>query len=212
MPYIKKTDRAKFNVMIDGLVPKARALTCIQMSEVVANLVVYALTPTCRQFMVDAHIDPIVRNLATRIETRGEANYCVCRILLEGIKPSAGWTYHSLSDVVTAGDMAITKVYDVQQLEELKDSEVFDAVSVLGDAVVEIERRLLGPYEDTAILKNGDMQCFNEPFALRPLSDPKVTCGCVCDPCQCEPLPPITEAFTQKQYDAIDQERRQDEG
>jgi len=212
MPYIKKTDRAKLDVMIDGLVPKIRDLNRNQASELVANLVIYALTSTCRQYMVGAQIDSIVKDLANRIETRGEANYCLCRILLEGMKPETGWSYHSLSDMVAAGKMAITKVFDVQQLESLGDADVFDAVAALDDATVEIERRLLSPYEDKAILKNGDMPCFNEPFALRPLSNPKVTCGCVCDPCQCDPLPPITDAFTQEQYDAIDEERRQDEG
>ena len=39
---------------------------------------------------------------------------------------------------------------------------------VLKDAATEIERRLLGPYKDTDITKNGDLECFNEPYSLKP--------------------------------------------
>jgi hypothetical protein len=50
-----------------------------------------------------------------------------------------------------------------------KDSyhSLSDCVSVLRDSADEIARRLLGPYEDTAIDKNGDMECFQKDYALQ---------------------------------------------
>lgn len=91
-------------------------------------------------------LDPIIDGLVKRlrmIECRpGDCNYTVTRVVLEALRPGDGaWDYHTLSD----------------------------AVRVLRDAATEIERRLLGPYEDTVILKNGDLLCFDETFAHKPL-------------------------------------------
>ena len=196
MPYIKLTDRPMFDTMIDGLVPKIRGFDCMRMAQVAGSLVINALTPTSYAFGPDPAVTGIVYDLGRRIRVRGDANYCVCRILLEGMKPETGWSYHSLSDVIMAGDAAINLVYDIQREKDLRDADVIDAVSVLGDAVIEIERRLLGPYEDTAILKNGDLACFaSEDFVLKPFglglglsgvhSGRTAACGCM--PCRCEP-------------------------
>ncbi len=222
MPYIKKADRPMFDTMIDGLVPKIRGFDRFAVCQIAANLVTSALTPTTYLEAVEPIVDGIIKALAKRIRVRGDANYCVCRILLEGMKPETGWSYHSLSDVIIAGDTAINLVYDVQRELKLEDADVADAISVLSDAVIEIERRLLGPYEDAAILKNGDMACFaDEDFVLKPFGlglsgvfSGRAACGCVCDPCRCEPtfdLPPVTEALNRTQYEAIDQKRRQNE-
>lgn len=43
-----------------------------------------------------------------------------------------------------------------------------DCVRVLRDAADEIQRRLLGPYEDGAIKRNGDLQAFQRPYAYKP--------------------------------------------
>lgn len=40
--------------------------------------------------------------------------------------------------------------------------DISDAVSVLRDAATEIERRLMGPREDVAIAKNGDLPEYEE--------------------------------------------------
>jgi hypothetical protein len=233
--------------MIDGLVSKIRGSDHAFMGKIVGGLAINAMTPASHpapcQLEIESGIDRIVRDLARRIRVRGDANYCICRILLEAMKPETGWGYHSLSDTVMACDAAINLVYDVQREQKLEDFQVADAVSVLGDVVTEIERRLLGPYEDTAILKNGDLACFaNESFSLKPLglglsvagaSSGRVNCGgacgCGCDPesdpedkpifdafdlsvmkGECPP-PLVTEALTQEQCDAVDQERKDHE-
>jgi hypothetical protein len=232
--------------MIDGLVSKIRArahgFNTAFMGKIVGGLAINAMTPAtypALRLEIQSYLDEIINSLAKRVRVRGDANYCICRILLESMKPVSGWSYHTLSDVVMACDAAINLVYDVQREQKLDDASVADAISVLGDVVTEIERRLLGPYEDTAILKNGDLACFaNEDFALKPLglglglgfisgaNSGRVTCGCKCDPegnpesgplhCALDlpgiegsgPLPAITEALTQDQCDAVDQERR----
>jgi hypothetical protein len=220
MPYIKLTDRPVFDTIIDGLVPKIRDRDRNFMSRLAANFVVQALSPVSYTDNLGPGIDDIVIALAKRVGERGDANYCLCRILLESMKPEKGWSYRSLSDVVMAADHAIDFVYDVQRTHTLSDAQMWDTASVLGDVSCEIQRRLLDPYEDTAILKNGDMACFDEPFAYKPLNmsgafSSRAACGCVCDPCQCEPsdivedrLPQITEALTRTQYEAIDRKRR----
>jgi len=86
---------------------------------------------------VNFFIDGLIKCLREMDCCKGDLNYVITRIVLESRKPVAGWSYHPLSD----------------------------CVSVLRDAADEIARRLLGPYEDTAIRKNGDMACFDEPFA-----------------------------------------------
>ena len=270
MPYIKLADRPMFDTMIDGLVSKIRGFDRDAMGQVAGSLVINALTPTLYSYGFGQSVDRIIKDLAKRIRVRGDANYCICRILLESMKPETGWSYHSLSDVVMACDAAWNLVYDVQREQKLEDAQVADAISVLGDVTTEIERRLLGPYEDKAILKNGDLACFaNEDFALKPLSTPGWRDACGCAPCQCEPegeailsvpdlnmsglvsdrppcgrvcecdpecdpegkseskpifdafdlsvmkgddpMPPLTEALTQAQWDAANLERRSNE-
>ena len=207
MPYIKLADRPMFDTMIDGLVSKIRirdrAFALTFMGKIVGGLAINALTPSSYsvlcQLKIESDIDSIVKDLAKRIRCRGDANYCICRILLESMKPETGWGYHSLSGTVMACDAAINLVYDVQREQELEDWQVADAISVLGDVVTEIERRLLGPYEDKAILKNGDLACFaNEDFSLKPfglglnmsgVQSGRANCGCLTGaPCQCDCL------------------------
>jgi len=65
-------------------------------------------------------------------KVKGALNYILCRLTMQTMKPAIGWSYTSLSD----------------------------AVSVLRDAADEIERRMMTPYEDKAILKNGDLPEF----------------------------------------------------
>lgn len=215
--------------MIDGLVSKIHGFDCMQMGEVAAMLVINApltQTPMVFSLAISPGVGDIVRALAKRIRVRGDANYCVCRILLEGMKPETGWCYHSLSDVLIAFEAATNFVYDVQREQELEDAATAPALSVLYDAITEIERRLIGPYEDKAILKNGDMACFDEPFAYKPQD----TCGCKGDTCGCPPEGkpildnfhlkalqcgvrpvPAINVFTQEQCDAIDKERKANE-
>ena len=64
----------------------------------------------------------------------GGANYVITRTILNIMKPPTGWSYDSLSDVV-------------KTLESVK---------------AEVQRRLLGPYEDKCINKNGDLKEFEE--------------------------------------------------
>lgn len=143
-------------------------------------------------------LDPIIDGLVKRlrsIECRpGDCNYTVTRIVLEALRPGTGWSYHDLHD----------------------------AVGLLRDAAAEIERRLMGPYEDTTILKNGDLACFDETFAHKPLKptigvlgdfmhgclgEPHKPAGheCCCDPSQ---LPPIQEV-AQEVAEKIEEERKQ---
>jgi hypothetical protein len=84
--------------------------------------------------------DDIINNLIQSfrhnygIENVGSANYLITRCILGMMKPDDGWTYTSLSR----------------------------ARSVLMESYTEIGRRLLGPYEDKAIERNGDLLEFQE--------------------------------------------------
>lgn len=70
-----------------------------------------------------------------------------------------------------------------------KDSyhSLSDCVSVLRDAADEIARRLLGPYEDTAIQKNGDMGCFQKPYSTKGATT-----------CRCKGIEPTTSEFNRR--------------
>jgi len=59
----------------------------------------------------------------------GTANYVISSIIADVMKPTTGWTYSSLSR----------------------------ALAVFRDAEAEMRRRLLDPYEDKAIERNGDI-------------------------------------------------------
>jgi hypothetical protein len=63
---------------------------------------------------------------------------------------------------------AITRVV-LEALNKDDYHSLSDCVSVLRDAADEIQRRLLGPYEDKAVLRNGDMLCFQKDYSHRPL-------------------------------------------
>lgn len=82
-------------------------------------------------------LDPMVDALAAKLRemscVRGDLNYVVTQLVLSALKPESGWSYHSLSDTI----------------------------SVLRDAADEIARRMLGPYEDKAVIKNGDCSVFS---------------------------------------------------
>jgi hypothetical protein len=93
--------------------------------------------PPVNRIALDAIIEGLVNRLREIKARPGDCNYVVTRIVLESLKPSEGWSYHSLSDA-------------------------------------EIERRLLGPYEDEAIIKNGDMPCYQEPFAKHPVAHEQI--------------------------------------
>lgn len=88
-----------------------------------------------------AALDPIIDGLLSRLASlecrKGDVNYCITRIILEALRPATGWDYHSLSD----------------------------CVSVARDAADEIQRRLLGPYEDVAAKRN-DVPCLAEKFSM----------------------------------------------
>jgi hypothetical protein len=58
----------------------------------------------------------------------------------------------------------------VEALNNDSYHSISDCISVLRDAADEIARRLLGPYEDTAILRNGDLECFQTYYAYMPLN------------------------------------------
>lgn len=63
------------------------------------------------------------------VSRKGRCNYIISMITLLGMKPTAHWSYHSISN----------------------------AVSVLRDAATELERRLMAVREDEAIAENGDL-------------------------------------------------------
>jgi len=62
-------------------------------------------------------------------KAKGVANYLITRLVLGLLKPSDGWNYSSLADVI----------------------------GTLEAAKLEVYRRLVAPYEDDAIRKNGDL-------------------------------------------------------
>jgi len=86
-----------------------------------------AEAPNGEAFQI-VEIAEILRNVPSG-KVKGAVNYITTRLSLSAMKPESGWSYSSLSEVV----------------------------GVLRDAADEIQRRLLAPYEDQAILKNGDL-------------------------------------------------------
>lgn len=76
-------------------------------------------------------LDPIIEALQKRLRelgaNRGDVNYTVTRLALGVLAVSPGYKNYS------------------------------DAIAALQDAADEIKRRCLGPYEDLAINKNGDV-------------------------------------------------------
>ncbi len=103
----------------------------------------------------------------------------------------------------------ITRIV-LETLNKDSYSSLSDCVGVLRDAATEIERRLLGPYEDTAIVKNGDLMCFQKPYALAIApSCPNTWAPCDCngDTCRCDPKP-ITQALSDEQFKEAEQQRK----
>jgi hypothetical protein len=187
MPYIQLVARPALDPMIDGLIKILKPFGIGAREEVrqaIANLVVYTQVADANHDQVyedlDSDILCIGHDLGLRLLSircvRGDLNYCVTRIVLETLRPRAGWSYHSLSDAVSVCNLAADKVIEIYGVDE---EGAQNAISIFRDVADEIKRRLLGPYEDKAILKNGDMQCFaGEDFAyIPPLDLPKCTGG-----------------------------------
>jgi hypothetical protein len=81
---------------------------------------------------IDIHIDTIVAHLRTLEldEREGVCNYAITRIVTGGLKPPGGWRYKWLNR----------------------------ACGVFTAAAAEFYRRLVAPYEDACIQKNGDLE------------------------------------------------------
>jgi hypothetical protein len=84
-----------------------------------------------------AFIEPSINDLVDTMKeidggdvvSAGLANYVISSTIVRTLRPPSGWTYGSLSK----------------------------ALAVFRDAEAEMRRRLLDPYEDKAIAKNGDI-------------------------------------------------------
>jgi len=82
--------------------------------------------------VVDAKIDEVADDILTHTQPadrKGLTNYLITRLALRVLKPASGWNYSSLADVVTTLECSKSEVY----------------------------RRLVAPYEDGAIQRNGDV-------------------------------------------------------
>lgn len=86
-----------------------------------------------RRKQFDGPIHELARQMWTMGAVKGDLNYVVTRLALIAMKPGSGWTYQSLSE----------------------------AVAGLQDAADEIKRRMLGPYEDNCVVRNGDIPEFS---------------------------------------------------
>ena len=92
---------------------------------------------------LDQHIQRLVAEIVDVVpeaDRDGVANYVVSRIVAAAMKPKDGWRYKSLAHA----------------------AEVFTAA---GD---EFRRRMLDPYEDEAIEKNGDIPEYLQVGATGP--------------------------------------------
>jgi hypothetical protein len=214
MPYVK--ERAPFDVMCDGIIKRSRGFNRSDMRTLVTNITVLSLTRYPHQIPIDPITDGIVNDISKRVTCRGDVNYILCRVTLESMKPKTGWSYHSLSDVLLVLETA-AELFPDEFEPGVEEEALYDCVSVVYDAADEIRRRLLAPYEDTATRKNGDMACFQEPFAYMPPLDAEFDkprgpdCECKRDtrhrPVEKDKIPLITEALSQEQVDAVDRER-----
>lgn len=87
--------------------------------------------------IVDKHIDMLATSIDVaniqRKDRNGLSNYVITRILLCILKPKEGWSYDALSDVIKTLECAKEEIY----------------------------RRIIAPYEDKAINKNGDLNEFS---------------------------------------------------
>ena len=82
-----------------------------------------------RRQLFDTPVTGLINHLRRNGAVKGDINYVLCRLILGALRPETGWTYASLSN----------------------------ALSVTDDVNKELRRRLLDPYEDDAIDKNGDV-------------------------------------------------------
>jgi hypothetical protein len=131
-------------------------------------------------------------------------------------------------DGLCRGDInyVITRIV-LETLNKNSYHSLSDCVSVLRDAADEIQRRLLGPYEDSAIDKNGDMQCFHSVLRAgrQPLADrwqkeygrksqpqgrpyPGGVAPNFITPAEAVADVPITEALTDEQIEIQEAKRR----
>lgn len=96
--------------------------------------------PYTEQYHRD-QITPLLNEVISKIKTLesfgwdGELNYAISYLVATTMRPEQGWRYHWLHR----------------------------AYGVFGAAGAEFYRRLLGPYEDKAIEKNGDIQPYANP-------------------------------------------------
>ncbi len=86
--------------------------------------------PTYDRQKVDDKIDELLELIKDHQKPAGMSNYIITRILSGIMKPWDGWNYSSLNS----------------------------AIGVVECAKLELYRRLVGPYEDLAIAKNGDIE------------------------------------------------------
>lgn len=77
----------------------------------------------------DHEIELLISKLRTSLKKDGDVNYVISRIVAGTFKPDAGWSYETASDGTKAFEAAGTEFY----------------------------RRVLAPYEDKGIVKNGDI-------------------------------------------------------
>ena len=229
MPYIQPTRRPAFDAIIDGLVFHLRdqpipPAESHYLEQCVRFIGCSALGITEPELGVPDMIAGITTDLVRRLKSeecvKGDVNYTLTRVVLETLKPANGWGYHPLSDAVSL----LRDQADLTNLEypQGRSWKVRKVISVFRDVADEIVRRLLGPYENKAIMKNGDMVCFQEPFAYMPPflavveeiddwpewwpKDPP-TQGCGGN-CTCGKLPPIADALTDDQYDEAERAAR----
>ena len=75
-----------------------------------------------------------ILNFTDKEDLNGTLNYCITRLICETLKTKYGnnWRYNAIND----------------------------AIGILECAKLEYYRRLAGPYEDKAIAKNGDIDCY----------------------------------------------------
>lgn len=97
------------------------------------------INPNDRQF-IDPTIALLIENMAEMDGSNGPlasglVNYVITCVVTSTMKPPGGWSYTSLSR----------------------------ALAVFRDAEAEMRRRLLDPYEDKAIIKNGDVPEYAQP-------------------------------------------------
>ena len=87
---------------------------------------------------IDQQIDDLVaiclKSPGMQAKIDGVANYIITRVVLSLLRPSGGWNYAAIADVI--------KTFECAKLE--------------------IYRSLAAPYEAQAMLKNGDVKEYEE--------------------------------------------------